>query len=88
MTLISAPEAKEVLDTILSMLMERRDTLVGLNFVEPLPLHRQLCELEYNILCIAEEFRDDLTEEQRRIMKDIERCYCERTRMQTHDPRD
>ncbi len=82
------PDAKEVLDTILGMLMERRATLVALNHVEPLPLHRQLCELEYSILCIAEEFRDDLTEEQRIITKDIERCYCERTKMQTHDPKD
>ena len=85
------PEAKEVLNTILfSMLIDRRDKMAALSLFDMLPSsgQRSLLELEYNILSIAEQYADDLTDEQRDIIKGIRLCYNERMKMQTHDPND
>lgn len=85
------PEAKEVLDTILfSMLIHRRDEMTALSLFGMLTPgeQRSLQEIEYNILSIAEQYADNLTDEQRGDIKGIRLCYNERLKMQTHDPRD
>ena len=85
------PEAKEVLDTILfSMLIRRRDEMTALSLFGMLTPSEQksLQEIEYCILSIAEQYANDLTDEQRDDIKGIRLCYNERMKMQTHDPKD
>ena len=83
MTLTS--EAKEVLDTILfSLLIRRRDEMAVLSLLGLLAPdeQRSLQEIECNILSIAEQYADDLTDEQRGDIKGIRLCYNERMKMQ------